>query len=148
MTATQLSYALASGQTSSVTLINNVLNQINQNNTELRAFIEVTPITARIDAKASDARRLAGHILGPLDGVPLAIKDNIALRGIATTNGTRAFAHRIATQDAFVVTRLRSAGAVIVGTLNMHEGALGATTDNPIIMEWQRLSCACVELFL
>ena len=130
MTANQLSLALDSGETSSVAHINAVLNQIEQKDPQLRAFIEVTSNTARVDAKASDTRRLEGNSLGPLDGIPLAIKGNIALQGIATTDGTRAFTHRIATQDAFVVTRLRSAGAVIVGTLNMHEGALGATTNN------------------
>jgi aspartyl-tRNA(Asn)/glutamyl-tRNA(Gln) amidotransferase subunit A len=130
ITVIQLSQALGSGETSSIALVNATLNQIEQKDPQLHAFIEVTPNTARADANASDARRLAGNNLGPLDGVPVAIKGNIALQGIATTDGTRAFAHRIATQDAFVVTRLRSAGAVIVGTLNMHEGALGATTDN------------------
>jgi aspartyl-tRNA(Asn)/glutamyl-tRNA(Gln) amidotransferase subunit A len=130
VTAIQLGLALNSGETSSVALINAALNQIAQKDWQLRAFIEVAFSNARADAKASDARRLAGKSLSPLDGVPIAIKGNIALQGIATTDGTRAFTHRIATQDAFVVTCLRSAGAVIVGTLNMHEGALGATTDN------------------
>lgn len=68
---------------------------------------------------------------GPLAGVPVAVKDNIAVRGVATTAGTRAFADRIAPRDATVVARLRAAGAAVIGTTNMDEGALGATTDNP-----------------
>jgi aspartyl-tRNA(Asn)/glutamyl-tRNA(Gln) amidotransferase subunit A len=130
MTAIQLSHALDTGKTSSVALVNTTLNEITQKDPQLHAFIEVTSDTAIADAKASDLRRLTGNSLSPLDGVPLAIKGNIARQGVATTNGTRAFTNRIAIQDAFVVKRLRSAGAVIVGTLNMHEGALGATTDN------------------
>ncbi len=130
MNAVQLGHALDNGEMYSIDLIDTALNQIAQKEPKLHAFIEVTSSTAYADAKASDARRLAGSSLGPLDGVPLAVKGNIARSGVATTDGTRAFAHRIATQDAFVVTRLRSAGAVIIGTLNMDEGALGATTDN------------------
>ena len=65
------------------------------------------------------------------DGIPLAVKDNIAVANVPTTGGTRAFAKRIAAADATVITRLCAAGGVIIGTLNMHEGALGATTDNP-----------------
>ena len=130
MTAIQISHALVSGKTSSTAIVKTTLTKIVMKDPQLNSFIEVTPDTALADAKASDARRLAGNSLGPLDGVPLAIKGNIARQGIATTDGTRAFAQRIAKQDAFAVTRLRSAGAVIVGTLNMHEGALGGTTDN------------------
>lgn len=69
--------------------------------------------------------------IGPLDGMAMAVKDNIAVAGLPRTDGTRAFAGRISDRDATVVARLRAAGAAIIGTLNMHEGALGATTDNP-----------------
>jgi aspartyl-tRNA(Asn)/glutamyl-tRNA(Gln) amidotransferase subunit A len=68
---------------------------------------------------------------GALAGVPVAVKDNIAVAGVPTTDGTRAFADRVAVRDATVVARLRAAGAAVIGTTNMHEGALGATTDNP-----------------
>jgi aspartyl-tRNA(Asn)/glutamyl-tRNA(Gln) amidotransferase subunit A len=83
----------------------------------LRAFITLLP-----DAAGGE---------GPLAGVPVAVKDNIAVAGVATTDGTFAFRDRVAARDATVVARLRKAGAAVVGTLNMHEGALGATTDNP-----------------
>jgi aspartyl-tRNA(Asn)/glutamyl-tRNA(Gln) amidotransferase subunit A len=71
------------------------------------------------------------HGDGPLSGLATAIKDNIAVAGLPRTDGTRAFADRISDRDATVVSRLRAAGAEVIGTLNMHEGALGATTDNP-----------------
>jgi aspartyl-tRNA(Asn)/glutamyl-tRNA(Gln) amidotransferase subunit A len=68
---------------------------------------------------------------GPLSGMAVAVKDNIAVAGLPRTDGTRAFAGRVSESDAVVVARLRAAGAEVIGTLNMHEGALGATTDNP-----------------
>jgi aspartyl-tRNA(Asn)/glutamyl-tRNA(Gln) amidotransferase subunit A len=71
------------------------------------------------------------HGAGALSGMAMAVKDNIAMAGLPRTNGTRAFAARISDRDSTVVARLRAAGAEVIGTLNMHEGALGATTDNP-----------------
>lgn len=67
---------------------------------------------------------------GPLAGLRLGVKGNIAVQGLANTAGSQARRHAIATHDAPVVALLRQAGAEIIGTLNMHEGALGATTDN------------------
>jgi aspartyl-tRNA(Asn)/glutamyl-tRNA(Gln) amidotransferase subunit A len=71
-------------------------------------------------------------IAGPLAGLKIGIKGNIAVAGLANTAGSGARRHAIAQQDAPAVTMLRAAGASIVGTLNMHEGALGATTDNMV----------------
>lgn len=68
---------------------------------------------------------------GALSGMAMAVKDNIAVAGLLRTDGTGAFADRVSERDATVVARLRAAGAEVIGTLNMHEGALGATTDNP-----------------
>ncbi len=84
---------------------------------DLHAFITLLPEAAGVE--------------GPLAGVPVAVKDNIAVAGVPTTDGTKAFADRVAVRDATVVARLRAAGAAVIGTTNMHEGALGATTDNP-----------------
>ncbi|SMY08150.1 amidase [Flavimaricola marinus] len=97
---------------------------------DIRAFVTVLGDSARAEARASDTRHAAGQSLGPLDGMPFAVKDNIAVAGVPTQSGTLAF-DAPATADATVVARLRAAGAVLIGTLNMHEGALGATTDNP-----------------
>jgi aspartyl-tRNA(Asn)/glutamyl-tRNA(Gln) amidotransferase subunit A len=86
-------------------------------NQYLKAFIDIT----------NDP---ASAIIGPLTGMRIGIKANIAVKGLATSAGSGARRHAIAAQDADVVKLLRQAGATIVGTLNMHEGALGATTDN------------------
>ncbi|MCX7301252.1 MAG: amidase [Rhodobacterales bacterium] len=129
-TAQDMGRALAAGQVTSLALTRTALDRAHDLQS-LNAFITLLPETALDAARASDARHAGGHSLGPLDGIPLAVKDNIAVANVPTTGGTRAFAKRIAAADATVITRLCAAGGVIIGTLNMHEGALGATTDNP-----------------
>ncbi len=125
-----LAAALASGAETASGLVEGALARIAAQDAEIRAFIAVLPDAARQAAAISDERRAAGRTLGSLDGIPFAVKDNIAVQGVPTTCGTGAFSDP-APADATVVARLRAAGAVLVGTLNMHEGALGATTDNP-----------------
>ena len=93
-------------------------------------YVTVDAVGALAGARASDRRRARGASLGPLDGVTIGIKDNIDVAGLPTTAGFAAYRGRVAERDAPVVERLRRAGAVILGKLNMHEGALGATTDN------------------
>ncbi len=97
----------------------------------LHSFITVAEASARSEAILSHERWLGGHPNGVLDGVPLAIKDNIDVAGMPCTAGVAAFSDRVPGEDAPVVATLRQQGAVILGKLNMHEGALGATTDNP-----------------
>lgn len=107
------------------------LAAIDERNPDWHIVTHLDRAGAREAAAASDARRAGGEALGPLDGVIVGIKDNIAVRGLPWTAGLSAHRERIAERDATVTARLRQAGAVIVGMLNMHEGALGATTDNP-----------------
>ncbi|MFZ4690117.1 MAG: amidase [Polymorphobacter sp.] len=95
----------------------------------LRAFTAVDADGARA-AAAESAIRIARGEARPLEGVPIGIKANIDIEGLATTAGMAARRDSIATSDAAVVRLLREAGAVILGHLNMHEAALGATTDN------------------
>ena len=106
------------------------LARIARHDPVLRAFTALDTVNARVAAAVSAARIAAGTAR-PLEGVPIGIKANIAVRGLATTAGVEVRRHAIAATDAAVVTLLRNAGAVIVGHLNMHEAALGATTDNP-----------------
>ncbi len=105
------------------------LDRIARYNGQLRAFVAVDAAGARVSA-AHSARRIAIGAARALEGVPVGIKANIAVRGLATTAGVAARAGDIADADAPVVARLRDAGAVILGHVNMHEAALGATTDN------------------
>lgn len=97
---------------------------------DIRSFVATLQDSALSDAEASEQRRRDGCLHGPLDGVAFAVKDNLAVAGLPTWSGTRAF-DTPAARDATVVARMRAAGMVLIGTLNMHEGALGATTDNP-----------------
>lgn len=125
-----LARALEVGETSALAATEAYLARIDTLNEDLNAFITVTADTARQQAEASDARRSKGNSLGPLDGIPLALKDNIDIAGVPTTGGIAAYRTNTPDQDADVVRRLREDGAVFLGKLNMHEGAHGATTAN------------------
>ena len=96
----------------------------------LNAYTSVDEDGALTAARASAERWAAGEPLSGIDGVPIAIKGNIAVAGMPLHAGIGAHRHRIATEDAACIAALREAGAVILGMLNMHEGAVGATTDN------------------
>ena len=97
----------------------------------LNAYIKVTADEARAQADESERRHRQGAALGLLDGVPIALKDLIDVAGIATSNGMAVRRHAIAETDAEVVRRLKAAGAIVLGKLNMHEAAMGASNDNP-----------------
>jgi Asp-tRNA(Asn)/Glu-tRNA(Gln) amidotransferase A subunit family amidase len=125
------SAALAQGLCSSAALTEAVLQRTLLRQPALHAFLHVDVDGAREAAAQSDMRRSRAQALGPLDGLSLAVKDNIDVAGLPTTAGMATRQGRIATQDAFVVQRLRAAGMVVLGKLNMHEAALGATNDNP-----------------
>ena len=112
-----------------IAITNHALARIAALNPQLRAFTALDTANARAAAAVSAARIAAGNPR-PLEGVPIGIKANIAIAGLATTAGVEARRDAIAATDAAVVTALREAGAVILGHLNMHEAALGATTDN------------------
>ena len=137
--------ALARGDTSSAALTEAVLAQIARRNPQLGAYLHVDAEGARIAAAASDARRAAGRALGLLDGISFAVKDNIDVAGLPTTAGMATRRGRIAAQDAFVVQRLRAAGAVLTGKLNMHEAALGATNATRTPRQRSLLICKAIS---
>lgn len=93
----------------------------------LNAMIRLNP-RALADAAALDAERKAGHVRGPLHGIPIILKDNFDTKDLATSAGSLALATHHPAQDAFVVRKLRDAGAVILGKANMHELAAGVTS--------------------
>ncbi|WP_159441691.1 amidase [Roseivivax lentus] len=122
---------LDEGATNAASLAQDALTRATALNDELAAFIALCPEDAQHAARESDARRVEGRARGPLDGIPFAVKNNMDVAGLVTTCGT-AMKLAPAARDATVVARLRAAGAVLIGALNMHEGALGATNDNPV----------------
>ncbi len=95
----------------------------------LRAVVACRPREVREDAQASTRRYATGHALGPLDGVPVVVKEEFDVRGYATTGGTR-FLTTPATTDAAVVQKFREAGAIVLGKANMHEIGIDATGFN------------------
>ena len=125
---TDAAAALAAGDFTAEDLLAAYLDRIERFDGTLHAFITVLADPALVQARASDQRRANGDCLSSLDGIPIGLKDNIDLAGVPTTNGMAKF--RDPDRDAEATRRLRAAGAVIIGKLNMHEGALGATTRN------------------
>ena len=125
------SAALADGSLSSLELTESVLARIERLNPTLNAYTYVMADSARADAGAADARARSGERLGPLDGIPIAIKDVIDTAGVVTTYGSIKYRDHRPAADAHVVRQLRNAGAVILGKTNTHELARGITTDNP-----------------
>lgn len=107
------------------------LDRIDEINPRLNAFLTVSRDSALQTARILESAARAGQIVGPLHGVPIGIKDNIDTHDAATTGGSDLLRGRRPESDAIVVQRLRSAGAVILGKLNMHEFAYGVTSANP-----------------
>jgi aspartyl-tRNA(Asn)/glutamyl-tRNA(Gln) amidotransferase subunit A len=107
------------------------LAQIERLEPRLNAFITVTADAARQAAKARSDEIAAGKHSGPLHGLPVAIKDLFDVAGVRMTAGSRILADNVATEDSEVAARLNAAGAVMLGKLNLHEFAFGATGVNP-----------------
>ena len=120
-----------SREISPVQLVEAALSRIHATDDTLRSYITVFDAQARQVAKAAEMMAAAGYALGPLHGVPIAIKDNVAVRGARTTAGSKILADWTPDFDATVVERLRRAGAIFIGKTNMHEFAWGGTSANP-----------------
>ncbi len=136
LTLSQAADLIRQGVLSPVELTEALLERIARLNPRLNAYIRVTVDEAHQGARAAEQRlaayrRSGSPPLPPLLGVPLALKDLFDMRGLPTTAGSPIRAHAIAEEDAAVTARLRAAGAVLLGKLNLHEWALGVTTVNP-----------------
>ena len=118
---------IAARTLSPVELTRAYLARIEALNPRINAYITVTADQALAQARALEAELAAGRNRGPLHGIPIALKDNIDTAGILTSAASAVYANRIPAEDAPVVTRLREAGAVFLGKLNMHEFAYGGT---------------------
>src|SRR5689334_2653903 len=110
-------------------LLDASLAAIAEHGARTNAFILVDEVGARQAARAVDDERRRGIDRGPLHGMPISIKDLIDVAGQPTTAASRVRAGHVATRDATVVQRLREAGAVIIGKTNLHEFALGTTSE-------------------
>jgi len=115
---------------SPVALVEDLLGRIERRR-DLNAFLTVTGELARAEAEEAEREIAAGRYRGPLHGIPLSLKDLIDTRGIRTTYGSRIFADHVPDRDATVATRLRNAGAVLLGKTALHEFAYGVTNNNP-----------------
>jgi len=123
LTLSEVCRRMKSGELTSKAVTEHTLNRINATNDRYRAFVTVTADAAMASAERLDAARANGEPLGPLHGVPIALKDLLWTRGVKTTCGTKVLANWVPDEDATVVTRLREAGAVIVGKVKLTEGA-------------------------
>ncbi|WP_324716528.1 amidase [Carboxydochorda subterranea] len=121
--------AVREGQRSPSDLVDEALSRIRAM-APLHAFIAVFEEAARREAEQAE-RRIASGRARLLEGVPVAVKDLVAMAGYAMTGGSRALEAREATSDAPAVARLRRAGAIVVGAANLHELAYGVTSENP-----------------
>jgi aspartyl-tRNA(Asn)/glutamyl-tRNA(Gln) amidotransferase subunit A len=128
LSITEAARGLRAGSCSSEELTRECLDRIERFNPTLNAYITVDADRAIAAAKQVDRAARRDGWQGPVQGIPLAIKDNIDTADLRTTAGSRVFGKRIPAKDAVVVSRLRSAGAVILGKTNMHEIAIGTTS--------------------
>ncbi len=131
MTMQEAGRLLRAGKCSSLELTQESLVRIRRLNPKLNAFITVTADSALARARSMDRELAEGRDRGPLHGIPVALKDVFATRGVLTTCGSRIFADHVPDYDAAVVERLDQAGAVVAGKTNMHELAYGITSANP-----------------
>jgi aspartyl-tRNA(Asn)/glutamyl-tRNA(Gln) amidotransferase subunit A len=116
---------------SPVELTEACLARIGTYDARVHAFITVMREDAKATAQQAAAAISNGNYKGPLHGIPLGLKDLFDTAGVRTTAGSRVYAERVPAEDAAVTARLRAAGAVILGKLNMHEFAFGITGHNP-----------------
>jgi aspartyl-tRNA(Asn)/glutamyl-tRNA(Gln) amidotransferase subunit A len=131
MTIFEAARSLRARSTTSLELTTAALTRIDSLNPSLRAFLTITAERALADASRADAELAAGRDRGPLHGIPIAVKDLFAIAGVPNTAASLVYRDRIAASDCAVVERLVAAGAVMMGTLNMHELAYGITSANP-----------------
>ena len=131
MNSTEMLGAVASGQCSAVDLCEAALLRIKATDERVNAFTATTVARALADAQAIDQRRARGEVLPPLAGLPYAVKNLFDIEGVVTLAGSKINRDLPpATEDAVLVARLKAAGAVLIGALNMDEYAYGFTTEN------------------
>jgi aspartyl-tRNA(Asn)/glutamyl-tRNA(Gln) amidotransferase subunit A len=132
MPATELAASIRARQVSPVDVIRAALDRINRTQPELNAFITIAGDLAMARAREAEAAVMRGDHVGPLHGVPIAVKDLIPTEGIRTTWGSLIFKDHVPDRDAVVVTRLKQAGAIIVGKTTTPEFGQQCLTEAPL----------------
>ena len=130
LTAAETATRIAAGELTAVEVAHAHLDRIGAVDDRVHAFLRVDADGALAAAEAVDAARAAGEELGPLAGVPLALKDVVVTRDLETTSGSKILAGWVPPYDATITTRMREAGIVILGKTNMDEFAMGSSTEN------------------
>lgn len=124
---------MRAGDRSPVTVVDTLLDRIKTRNDRTNAFVTVTSERARKAARQAERDIEENHSLGPLHGVPIAVKDLSNVAGVQTTFGSQLFENHVAEEDDEFVRRLKAAGAIIIGKTNTPEFGLGCTTDNLVV---------------
>ncbi len=127
LSAAETSQRIRAKEVSPVEVVGAYLQRIERIDSTLRAYITVTAERALDAAREAERTLMSGHAVGPLFGVPVAVKDQFWTRGVLTTNGSRAYHSFIPAEDATVIARLAQAGTILLGKLAMSELALGGT---------------------
>ena len=129
LTALELGAAIKKGETTAVEAAECCFARMKEMEPEVHAFINLDEERAMDQAKKVQKEIEEGKLTGPLAGVPVAVKDNICTKGLATTCGSRMLEHFVPPYDAFAARKLKDAGMVILGKANMDEFAMGSTTE-------------------
>ena len=128
---TEIAPRIRNGDLSPVDLVDSLLRQISRLEPSVNAFLEVWSDSARTAARLAEGEIKSGRYIGPLHGIPIGLKDLIDVAERKTTGGSKVLADNIANSDATVVKRLKAAGAILMGKLNLVEFAFGTTGLNP-----------------